>query len=80
MNTPTSFFAGPVGPPGMHPMPLASIGVPSPQSVEQIQVIKLEWDYLAGSVWMRRVEIWQHNQLLASREYSLGAPGPDGPA
>lgn len=86
MNTPSSPLNRPSGPPGDPGPPgidyihLPAIGVSSPQSVEKIEVIKLQWDYIAGSECMRRVEIWQHNHLLASREYSIGLAGPPGPA
>lgn len=38
-----------------------AIDVPSPQSVEKIEVIKLQWEFLCGSHIMRRIEIWHSN-------------------
>ena len=72
-------WSGPDGTPGPVGPDLQDIGVPSPQSVEKIEVIKLEWEFLSGCQIMRRIEIWHSNLCIASSESSIGISGPSGP-
>lgn len=71
-------WSGPDGTPGQVGPDLQGIGVPSPQSVEKIEVIKLQWEFLSGCQIMRRIEIWHSNLCIASSESSIGITGHSG--
>lgn len=54
-------------------------GIPSPQSAELVQVIRLRWEFIRGSEVIERLEFWDRGSCQASRERSIGVTGSTGP-
>ena len=65
---------GPPGPRGCIESAVG-VGVPSPQSVTQIQATLLLWEYIAGSEIMERLEVWHDGRRIATGERSIGVIG-----